>query len=84
LGGGSLVALLNPSHFLGIVVIIRECFVDVCDVQIVPLGDSFRDESALFDAYVYITDGDAAPFYVGLPVNLRVIRGNDSILLGRH
>jgi len=75
---------LDPSHLLGIVVIERQRLVDIRDIQVVSLGDSVRSESALFDAYVYISDSDAAPLYVGLPVNLRILGRVDSILLGRH
>ena len=64
--------LLDPSHLLGIVVIIRERLVDVRDVYVVPLGDSVGGESALFDACMHVSDGDAAPLDVGLPVNFRV------------
>ena len=48
--------LLDPSHLLGIVVIIRERLVDVRDVYIVSLGDSVGGGSALFDARMHVSD----------------------------
>lgn len=77
-------ALLDPSHLLGIGVIVRERLVDIRDFQVVPLGDSIRGEAPLFDTDMHISDGDATPFDVGFPVEWRVLGGDDSVLLGRH
>jgi hypothetical protein len=78
------VALLDPSHPLGIGVIVRERLVDSRDFQVVPLGDSIRGEAPLFDADMHISDGDATPFDVGFPVECRVLGGDDSVLLDRY
>jgi len=59
--------LLDPSHLRGIVVIIRERLVDVRDIYGVSLGDSVGGGSALFDARMHVSDGDAAPLDVGAP-----------------
>lgn len=59
--------LLDPSYLLGIAVILRERFIDIHNVQVVPFGHSSGGESKLVDAYIHIPDSDAGSLYVGLP-----------------
>jgi len=80
--GGTLVALLDAAHLLGVAVVVRERFVDVRDIQVEALGHPPGNESPLLDAGTYVADGDPTPLDVGFVVDRRLLARNDPVLLG--
>lgn len=85
LGGGLLVALLHSTHFLGVVVIVGERRIDVGEIEVVPIGDSFRSEPLLLDACLDDADGNPRPLDMWLVMNRGLLARDDAMdALGGH
>ena len=60
----------EASHFLGMIVIVCECSVDVSHIQIVPVSNRARIEVAILDLFFDESDRYSPPLEMRLVVHL--------------
>jgi hypothetical protein len=75
---------LHPTHLLGMLVVVRECVVDVGEPEVVPVRNLPGVETDGLDPLVDEPDRDSTPRNVGLVVEVRFFGRHDPVDLFGH